>query len=215
MRARLSLLTSSLFFLLPAGAGAQEIPCHDGPCVARRQPRDDGTHFVAEVNGGGTVLGGRGLMVGGLFGVGGKLRALPFRFYLVGEFAYSGSTDEGLSPSLGISFRDERSRRDIDFGLRIYVPIWGPLRLFGDILGGATYVSASLQRDGLPTVQSSTWGGLAVAAVGLQVRVLRNLSFGARARFTLTGEEPDGLRATMMAESHKPITFMAAMTWHF
>jgi hypothetical protein len=199
----------------PGRAAAQEIPCQGGPCVARRQPRQDGSHFLVEVNGGGTLVGGRGPMVGGLFGVGGKLRRLPFRFYAISEFAYSGSTDEGISTALGLPFRDQRARRDLDFGLRVYLPIWGPVRIFGDVLGGASYLTATLQRDGLPTLSSGAWQGHAVAATGLQIRIISQLSIGARVRFALTGEEPDALRATMGATSHQPITFMAGMTWHF
>jgi hypothetical protein len=49
----------------------------------------------------------------------------------------------------------------------------------------------------------------------LQVRLITQLSLGARVRFALTGEEPDQLRAVMGSSSHRPITFMAGMTWHF
>jgi len=76
-------------------------------------------------------------------------------------------------------------------------------------------VTATMQRDGLPTLSSSGWQGLAVAAVGLQAQVIPQLSLGTRVRFALTGEETDSLRATMGTTSHRPITFMAGMTWHF
>jgi hypothetical protein len=212
---RLSTALITLVLIAPVLASAQEVPCPQGPCTVRPSGRQDGTHFLAEVNGGGTVSGGRGPMVGGLLGIGGKLRALPFRFYLVGEFAYSGGIDDGISPTLGTSFRDERARRDLDFGLRVYLPLLGPVRLFGDVLGGASYVTTSLERQGLPTLSGGGWSGLAVAAVGLQVRLISQLSFGARVRFALTSEETDGLRATMGSSSHRPITCMAGMTWHF
>ncbi len=199
--------------LLGGAALAQEIPCSGGPCVQRRDP---GTHFLIELNGGGSPFGARGPTIGGVLGVGGSLRAIPFlRFYLVSELAYSQSTESGQSPALLTSFRDERTHRDLGFGLRIYLTLVGPLRLFTDVMGGASYLDGSIARPDLPLRNASGWSPLATVSTGLQVRFIRQLAVGVRVRFVLTGDELDGLRTAMGSESRRPVSMSAGLTWHF
>jgi len=201
-----------LLQLTPRMARAQEIPCEGGPCL---RSSEAGTHFLAEVNGGGSFWGGAGLSVGGLLGVGGKLRGFPLRFYLGGEFAYSSNTETGASPTLGTEFRDQRGYRDLALGLRVYLPVLGRLRLFGDILGGGSWVSGTIARGDLVERSVSGWEGLAVVGGGLQLRLVKGLSVGLRARYALTGDELDGLRSAMGVPSHRPASVMAGLTWHF
>ena len=199
--------------LLGGTASAQEIPCHGGPCVQRREAA---THFLIELNGGGSPFGARGPSFGGIFGVGGSLRAIPFlRFYLVSELAYSQSSENGQSPALQGAFRDERTHRDLAFGLRIYLTLGGPVRFFSDVMGGASYLDGSIDRPDLPLRSASGWSPLATVSTGLQVRFIRQLAVGVRVRFVLTGDELDGLRAAMGSESARPIAMTAGLTWHF
>jgi hypothetical protein len=210
--ARLALAVVGLLGAPPVQAAPEE-PCANGSCL-ERAPRP-GTHFLVEVYGGGAVAGGSGPTFGGLIGVGGKPPLVPFRFYLIGELAFSSSGDEGIAPALGSTFRDERTRGEIDLGLRMYVPVWGPVRLFGDILGGGSHVTATFARRGWATLSEDYWQGTVVAAAGLQLRLFTRLALGTRVRFTLLDEDADRLRTAIGAASDRPIAWTAGMTWHF
>lgn len=198
--------------LLAPSAGAQEVPCPGGPCV-KRQRR--GTHFLAEINGGTSISGKPGLSVGGLLGVGGKLRGFPLRFYLVGEFSYATGGQEGTLASPSLAFREERSYRDLAAGLRIYVPIWGPLRLFVDGMGGGSYVSASFDREGLSPLAASDWYGLGLVATGLQVRLFHHMSVGVRAKLVFTRDGLAEMREMMGVDTAMRSSVTAGLTWHF
>jgi hypothetical protein len=204
-------LLSIVVLALEAIAAAQEIPCTEGPCL---RPRAVGTHFLAEINGGSGLNGRGGLVIGGVLGVGGQLRRVPLPLYLVSEFSYSASSQEGSGPTPRSAFRDERSYRDLALGLRVYVPIVGPLRLFADLLGGTSHASATLEREAWITPISATgWSGLAMMAIGLQMRLFYPLSLGVRARVVFTG---DALEELPVATA-SPIraSFLASMVWHF
>lgn len=198
--------------LYPAAAGAQEIPCERGPCV---KPRPPGTHFLVELHGGGSLNRDGGLAVDGLVGVGGKLRWLPLRFYLITEFAYSTLTEEGQIQSLPLMFRDERSFRDLALGLRTYVPLWRNLRFFVDLMGGATLQAASLERDTLMSRSASGWIPLALGAAGLQVRLFHHLSLGVRAKMVFTRDDLAGLHAAVGRDTPLRAALTAGLTWHF
>jgi hypothetical protein len=208
MRAFLSLL----FALAPSVVAAQVIPCNDGPCLS---PRREGTHFIAEIAGGGALYGrGGGIVVGGLFGAGGQLRRLPLPLYVVTEVAYNTTTDAGHGPTLP-AFRDERTHRDLALGLRIYVPVFGPLRFFAEVLGGGSYVSASLDRADVAPIASAGWVRLALVGGGLQVRLFHHFSLGVRTRIVLTDDDLGGLRAMTGAERAVRVSLLGGMTWHF
>ena len=102
LRCKAGWLVGAMAVLVWTRAAAQEIPCSAGPCM---KPHRRGTHFIAEVNGGGSFAGSIGLAVGGVVGVGGKLRGFPLRFYLVGELAYASAAQEGTLSSVALGFR--------------------------------------------------------------------------------------------------------------
>jgi hypothetical protein len=211
MRSRAPRLLSLLLLASLAGrVEAQEIPCTDGPCL---RPVPAGTHFLAELGGGGSFGGRSGFIVGGLFGVGGQLRRFPLPLYAISEVAYATSTVVGEGSPL--PFRDERAHRELTLGLRLYVPIVGPLRLFVEALGGAGYVSASLERADLPSLAASGWVKLATVGGGVQLRLLHHLSLGVRARAVLTDDDLGDLRALSGAQSVRRVSVLAGMTWHF
>ncbi|MCA9667214.1 MAG: hypothetical protein KC503_16560 [Myxococcales bacterium] len=207
----LSTLAALAFLLAAAPASAQEIPCQNGPCVKRHRR---GTHFIAELSGGATTYGHGGLALEGIFGIGGKLRGFPPRFYLIAELGYSSNTISGAAPQTGASFRDERTYRDLAAGLRIYLPIFGPIRLFGDALIGASHISASLSRDGHDLDVATGWQTLVAVGGGLQVRIFHHLSLGARFKAVVTGDDVAGLRA-LSGTSPTRLSATAGVTWHF
>lgn len=199
--------------LLSGPAHAQEIPCDGGPCT---RPQRRGTHFLAEVNGGGALMGKGGLAIGGLVGVGGKLRGFPLRFYLVGEFAYSSASDSVHLPGTALGVDEERSYRDVGMGLRIYIPVYGPLRLFLDAMGGASYAAGTFHRQGLATLSAGDWKPLALTAAGVQFRLFHHLSLGARAKIVFTSDGMEELRTISGgSESSVRSTITAGLTWHF
>jgi hypothetical protein len=208
------ILTTLGLLILSGTASAQEIPCGDGPCLQRQKTA--ATHFLIELNGGGSPFGARGPVFGGVLGVGGSLRAIPFlRFYLVSELAYSQSSERGQAPALAQAFSDDRTHRDLAFGLRVYLVVRGPLRLFSDVTGGASYLTGSIERPDLPLRSASGWSPLAAVSTGVQIRFIHQLAVGVRVRFVLTGDELDGLRVAMGSESARPIALTAGLTWHF
>lgn len=211
-----SICTALALFAFGVGAAgeaaAQDVPCPHGPCLQRAAP---GTHFIAEISGGATTLGSGGLALEGVLGIGGKLRGFPPRFYLIGEAAYSSGTLSSATPLAGVGFRDERSYRDLSGGLRIYLPIYGPVRIFGDGLVGGSHVAASLDRQGLAPRTAEGWLPMFALAAGVQVRMFRFLSVGMRAKFVLTDDDVAGLRQVVGAESPLRATVTAGLTWHF
>jgi hypothetical protein len=198
-RRRCTVRTVLALLLLPGLAAAEGRP---------------GTHFLLEANGGEALAGGRGPYALGLFGWGGRPGGLPLRLYLVAEVAFSASSADGVT-ALGVPFTDDRQRGDLEVGLRAYLPIWGPVRVFGDLLVGERHLSATLDRRGWPRLSEDHWGGTAAAAAGVQVRVLHDLSVGARAHFALDDEDPDDLRSILGSPAERPVYLTAGMTWHF
>jgi len=201
-----------LLVALPAVAAAQEIPCARGPCMRPDRP---GTHFLAEVNGGGTLGGNLGLAVEGVVGVGGKFRGFPLRFYLVTEVAYASTSQDGALAGPSLGFSEERSYRDLALGLRTYVPIFGPVRLFLDLMGGGSHVAATLERDNLYTLSASDWFGMGQFAGGIQLRVLHHLSVGMRYKLVLTDDPLSNMRQVVGIPTPLRSSVTMGLTWHF
>lgn len=168
----------------PPAAPEQDDDCAD--CEPER-PRP-GTHFIAEANGGTTGFGSGGPVFGGLLGAGGKLPRFPPRFYVIGELSQRWSSERGRLDG-GIAYEDERQLTDLGVGLRIYLPVWGPVRVFGDAQLGRSYATASYRSDTAPrSTRDAGWINMAQVSVGPQVRILHHVSVGARARYTINEE---------------------------
>ncbi|MCK5798585.1 MAG: hypothetical protein KAI47_15440 [Deltaproteobacteria bacterium] len=190
-------------------------PCIGGPCLQLR-PRPRPTHFIAEVNGGSSTYGGGGLAASGLFGVGGKLRGFPPIFYLIGELSSNQAAENGSMPLAGTGYRDDRSFLDLAVGLRIYLPIWGPIRLFGDGAFGASYVSANLEQHDGPVVVANGWMSIFQFSGGVQVRLFHALSVGLRLKGIIGNEQAISGLYALVGET-LPIRTVATanLTWHF
>ena len=191
-------------------AEAQEIPCGEGACLKKRRR---GTHFIAEINGGGTVQRDGGFAVGGLLGVGGKVPLLPLRAYLIGEFDYSTSHGSGVRAPL--EYSDVRHYRDLTLGLRLYLPIWAGLRLFADVQGGGSHQAVALEREDLPPRLVSGWTPHFQLAGGAQYRLMHHLSLGLRARVVFTDPDMAGLYALVGEPVPYRTSLTAGITWHF
>ena len=205
-------LVAMMGVLCASSAAAQEIPCKAGACLKKRQR---GTHFIAEINGGGTLQRDGGFAVEGLFGAGGKVPLLPLRVYLIGELAYSTSYGAGVLSHAPLAYNDARHYRDIAFGLRLYLPLWAGLRLFADVQGGASHQSVTLEREDLPVCAVSGWTPHLQVAAGAQYRLLHHLSVGARVRTAFTDTDLAGLYAAVGERVPYRTSLTAGLTWHF
>jgi len=199
--------------LLTTAALAQEIPCENGPCLTKAKKK--GTRFLIEVGGGGTFQGNGGLALGGIFGIGGKFRGFPLAFYGFAEFNYSQENGNGLVPLLATNYTHDRSYRDLGLGLRIYAPIYGPLRVFADFVFGATHIEADLQRDSMLPVNASGWAGQVQFAAGLQLRLLRNFSVSVRGKINVLENDLAGLYGAVRKEPPYRTMGTLNLGWHF
>jgi hypothetical protein len=162
----------------------------------------------------GATLGGE-LAVGGLLGVGGKLKGFPPRFYLVGEFNHSTATQSGILPGLPLSYSEQLRYEDMALGLRIYFPIIRRVRLLLDVMGGASQVAGSLRRESLAPLDVDSWRPLGLVATGLQVRWFYHLSVGLRARLVYTDDGTAVLRELRGGGEDVRISLTGGLTWHF
>ena len=196
MRVRLA-LGVALATLLSVGvlAAQEQDSCVD--CEEAEPKQKPGTHLIVEGNLGATTLGSGGFTFGAVFGAGGKLGSFPPRFYFVAELGHTEvSTD---TRALDFSFSQKRRYTDLGVGPRVYVPIYGPVRIFGDAIFGQTLASIEVDGPELGLVQHESVTRLAQLGVGVQVRVLHSLSVGVRAKWAwnpgpslFVGNEPVG-----------------------
>jgi hypothetical protein len=172
-----------------------------------------GTHFLAELGAGvapGSTVGPAGAL---LFGGGGRPRTTSLRLYALAELSFA-KTDHAVPASAPSLHADERSYLGFAGGARLYIPTVGRLRLFLDALGGASYNHAELTTattelgEGDFFVQGSLAGGM-------QYRLLRTLSLGARVKWTASDDPLSDLREELGLSSAFPWAVTGAATWHF
>ena len=203
------LLIAPLLASTPAAAQGT----HHGGFISARPQR--GTHFIAEVAGGLATLQGPGPALEALVGVGGRPRWSPLRFYLFGEFAYTTGSIY-LRTAGGDPSEQTHENRDFGAGLRAYVPL-GPVRLFTDALGGTTNLVVTQQDERLGyTTDRQRWLPYFGFAAGLQLRLMRHVSVGVRAKavFTDTDAVAD-LTGAIDSPSGVRLTTTGGITFHF
>ncbi len=185
-----------------------------GPDCEKPEPRP-GTHFIAEANAGATTFGTGGLTLGGLLGVGGKLGSFPPRFYLVGEVAQTRVKDE-VREGGGFSFRHERTYLDLGVGPRVYIPVYGPIRVFGDAVFGQSLATTELERSDFGLIEQEGWVRFSQVGVGAQVRLFHSLSIGARARWAWNTGPSIYADDELVSDGRiKRTTLTATLTGHF
>lgn len=182
---------------------------------ARAAPRDRGTHFLAELEAGGVLTGSGGPAMRLAFGAGAKWRSFPVRFYLVGQLGTSSYTAQAPPPYPTASSSEEGAFQDLALGPRLYVPVWGPLRVFVEGLVGATFASATRARYAGATLTAHEWLALLQLSAGLQWRILYQLSLGARASVALNEAGLVGVARYAGVHSDARPSITGAVTWHF
>jgi hypothetical protein len=183
-------------------------------CATRAQAR--GTHFIAELDAGALLSGDGGPAASLSVGAGGKLRGFAPRFYLLGTF---GCSEYEAAPAADVatwSGNETGTFSDLALGPRVYLPIIGRLRWFGEGLIGASYASATYVEPGLPApLAAGEWLLLGVVATGLQWRFTSAFALGARVAFAFNEAGLTGVSRIAGAHDGARTSVMLGATWHF
>ena len=150
-----------------------------------------------------------------VLGGGGKLPGELPRVYLILELSHSSAMHSGTASGLGLPYEDTRGYLDLALGLRIYLPIYRSLRVFGDAQAGGSLISARLERQGLLPRAANGWLALGQLGAGLQMRIFHEISLGLRAKLVLSDEDLGGLRGLVEEDSPRRSIATLSMTWHF
>src|SRR5258708_24167983 len=117
-----------------------------------------GTFFFLEIQPG-VELGPEaspGLGVAVEAGAGGAWgHSLP-RFFLVTRIAHAVVSDGPRASAFAPDFTARHTFDDITGGLRILVPLVEPLRVYGDVLGGATALHTDVSRLAMPSLTNDS-----------------------------------------------------------
>jgi hypothetical protein len=202
-RSALSRVVSGLFARRAACSIARSMirPVLVAACVATASFggvawADPGTHFIVELHGG--IAGTEadyldlGWSFGGVVGIGGKFRGFPPRFYVIGSYRSSFYSGEGFHYGTGVHFDAWEADHELTAGMRTAFPLWSRIfRLYFDLLGGTAGHTATLDRSEERTIQTTSWSGVFVLALGLQARWHPSASAGLRFEWSFTNRGPD------------------------
>ncbi len=200
------LLLAAVVCSVPLAARAEAVTSPD-VAAARR-----GTHFLVQATTGFSCDSSMDLGYSLLLGAGGKLRGFPPRFYLLFE-ASRATHDREIQSNAG-TLSSSFTGTDVAGGLRILMPVAGPLRLYGDVLVGGTYGEFGLARgDGTPR-ESQRWSPLVDLAAGMDFRIHRNFSAGLRFKAHLLDPTPSWMKGQGGSASRVG-ELAATLTAHF
>jgi hypothetical protein len=191
---------------VPLAAHAQTSAAPDATAARR------GTHFLVQATTGFSCDESMGLGYSLLLGAGGKLRGFPPRFYLIFETARA--THDRESTGSGGTLTSSFTGTDVAGGLRVLMPVAGPLRLYADVLVGGTYGEFAVARgDGTPR-EAQRWTPLVDLAAGMDFRVHRNFSAGLRFKGHLLDPTPSWMKG-MGGSASRVGEIAATLTAHF
>ena len=159
---------------------------------ARDARAGDGTYFALEVDGGaafglGTDQERPGYSAGVSLGLGGRPGGMPIRLYILAAYNRNNLEVDGSVFDL------DRTVNSLLFGPRVIVPLFAGLRLFCEALLGPAWVSSKLEAvSGHASIEQDTETRFAYSlGVGLQYRILENLSLGIKASFQDEDKDDD------------------------
>jgi opacity protein-like surface antigen len=205
-------------FVLVLSSGASRAEARAAPSAAVEDAAQRrGTHFILELSGGLLTTAHVGPAFSAVVGAGGKPPGVPLRFYAITEVSYADGRAGARGDSSTQDLPDQRRYLDLRGGVRAYLPILGPVRLFADALVGGTYIDAQLGSESSPAgpIVRQGWKTLVALGGGLQVRFLRHLSVGLRSTVVLTRQDIGDMRALSTRQSQFRTNVMAGLTWHF
>lgn len=195
----------------PATPPARACDSTVDPCEPDAPPA---THFLLEVDLGANLTGDLGVATGAVFGAGGSPPGWPLVFYFLGKVSQVSAGAHGDFADTG-NYRDSRNYVDLSLGVRSYLRVWGPLRVFAEATVGAASSTASLERDGFSSTETD---GVYLAfglAGGFQVRIFHELSLGARVATLFADDGLSGFREALGIASPLPLLVQGSATWHF
>ena len=182
---------------------------------ARAAPRDRGTHYLAELDGGALLTGQSGPAFRAALGVGGKWKGFPLRFYLIGQFGASSYAAEAPAGLATAAATEQGAYEDLALGPRVVVPIYGPLRLYVEGVFGASLASARHIEPGRPELYARQWLTLAIVSAALQWRVLYPLSLGVRFSAAFNEDGLPGVARYAGVHDAARLALTGGVTWHF
>lgn len=200
----LKVISAGLFVLF--GASSQ---------VHAEPPRDPGTRYIAELEGGALLTGDAGPAVRASLGFGGKWKGFPARFYLIGQL---GASSYVASPPAYLASRmgsESGAFHELALGLRVLVPVISELRVLVEGLVGGTLASASYIEPGIAELHARQWLGLALLSAGLQWRFLYQFSVGARVSLALNPSGLVGVARYAGVHDGGRLAITGGLTWHF
>jgi hypothetical protein len=199
-------ILGALILTVPLAARAQQVTSPDAAAGRR------GTHFLVQATTGFSCDESMGLGYGVLLGAGGKLRGFPPRFYLLVEA--SRATHDRESSGGGGTLTSTFTGTDIAGGLRVLMPVSGPLRLYADVLVGGTHGEYGVTRaEGTPR-ESQRWSPLVDLAAGMDFRIHHNFSAGLRFKAHLLDPTPAWM-AGMGGSASRVGELAVTLTAHF
>jgi hypothetical protein len=120
---------------------------------------------------------------GGMIGIGGKLRMLPPRFYLMAGVLHQGYSHDGVHALTAEGYVARQSLLDLSVGLRIVLPIHLGFRVYVDVMAVASRQKFEVVRASSADRRGESWGPGGLVALGLQYRWHRNASTGLRLEY--------------------------------
>jgi len=182
---------------------------------ARAAPRDRGTHFVAELDGGALLSGDAGPALRAALGVGAKWKGFPLRFYLIGQLGVSSYTADAPPLLAAPASSEQGTFVDLALGPRVVVPIYGPVLAYVEAVGGTSLASASHIEPGRARLQAREWLGLFQLAAGVHWRVLYSLSLGVRFSVAWNESGLPGVARYAGVHDAARLSIGGGVTWHF
>ncbi|MCK6552954.1 outer membrane beta-barrel protein [Myxococcota bacterium] len=180
--------------------------------------RAAGPYFLLELDTGlaesAYTTGDAGAAFGASLGTTFKLRASPIRWALLGTIASRSGSVTGLRE--GFLYAAERDDLDLYGSVRMIVPVWRALRVYGELGYGRRFQEQTLDRSTLGRLTSQSSDPLLVVALGAQYRLSRTFSVGLRAQLDPLDPEPDlATLAAGLAPTDNRASMMAQLGIHF
>lgn len=149
-----------------------------------------------------------GATVGATF----KVPGSPLRFYLLGNVTQRSARFTNRS-TFGLVALD-RQELDLVLSARLILPIWGPVRVFGEFGVGRRGWGQSLALDGA-TFSEDNQGLIWTAALGVQTRLSERFSVGGKLAFDRATQNEPLLESVGLTLTGTRMAFMGHVGVHF
>lgn len=163
------------------------------PAVAQAR----GTHFIIEAGAGVSDAEGYtfddtlGTSIGVTLGAGGKFSGNPLRLYVIGNLMYSGFDMAEVKSVWGGTLQTSGRMSGFFLGGRALLPVYSGLRIYGEFGLGSTHTGATLtDSEQIIDLGESESNFSVIASTGIEYRLLRSFSLGAKANVVMIDDTP-------------------------